>query len=96
MQWLRAVNCVCVLSDGCLCFRGTWFMTNVDHVLYDWLGMKSEDERDDGDVFYEEDVFSWRDTNVGNQLVWMYTKVSSLWGRQQHEQRKMTSFTARL
>lgn len=31
----------------------------------------------------EEDIYSWRDTRVGRQLVWMYTKiVKSLWARE--------------
>ena len=31
----------------------------------------------------EEDVYSWRDTRVGRQLVWMYSKiVASLWARE--------------
>lgn len=31
----------------------------------------------------EEDVYSWRDTRVGRQLVWMYSKiVESLWARE--------------
>eukprot|EP00569_Conticribra_weissflogii_P008990 CAMPEP_0171367950 /NCGR_PEP_ID=MMETSP0879-20121228/6413_1 /TAXON_ID=67004 /ORGANISM="Thalassiosira weissflogii, Strain CCMP1336" /LENGTH=1259 /DNA_ID=CAMNT_0011876063 /DNA_START=61 /DNA_END=3837 /DNA_ORIENTATION=- len=29
----------------------------------------------------EEDVFSWRDTRVGNQLLWISGKVAKLWSR---------------
>ena len=31
---------------------------------------------------YEEDQFSWSDTRVGSQLIWMYGKLVSLWSRQ--------------
>ena len=31
---------------------------------------------------YEEDEFSFRDTRVGSQLIWMYDKVAGLWSRQ--------------
>ena len=32
----------------------------------------------------EEDVFAWRDTKVGSQLVWISSKIASLWSRQQN------------
>ena len=40
----------------------------------------------------EEDIYSWRDTRVGRQLVWMYSKVvGSLWARESASASSMSS-----
>ena len=37
---------------------------------------------DDTATSYDEDQFSWSDTKVGSQLIWIYGKLVSLWSRQ--------------
>eukprot|EP00984_Skeletonema_dohrnii_P019399 scaffold9258_cov158-Skeletonema_dohrnii-CCMP3373.AAC.1 len=40
----------------------------------------------------EEDIYSWRETRVGRQLVWMYSKfVGSLWARESASASAMSS-----
>ena len=36
----------------------------------------------DDTATYDEDQFSWSDTKVGSQLIWIYGKLVSLWSRQ--------------
>ncbi|KAL7430309.1 hypothetical protein ACHAXM_002294 [Skeletonema potamos] len=75
--------------------------SSLSEMEYDYNDNKNEDydNDDDGNSIInirmllsrkkknnEEDVYSWRDTRVGSQLVWMYSKVvGSLWSRDSSE-----------
>jgi len=66
-----------------------WFTDTMDWI-YETLGI--ELDHDDANMMndgygnygmtYEEEMFSWRDTRVGSQLIWIYGKVVSVWSRQ--------------
>jgi len=72
------------------------YVNTLDY-LYEVLGVEFDDEQvvstEGGTVdgsaegatthYDDEDQFSWSDTKVGSQLIWIYGKLISLWSRQQ-------------
>jgi len=75
-----------------------WYVTTLDY-LYEVLGVEFDEQQvisteggtADGSAeggaaathYDDEDQFSWSDTKVGSQLIWIYGKLISLWSRQQ-------------
>jgi len=75
-----------------------WYVNTLDY-LYEVLGVEFDEQvvstegiTADGSSgaeggaathYDDEDQFSWSDTKVGSQLIWIYGKLISLWSRQQ-------------
>jgi len=85
-----------------------WFVDTMDW-LCETLGIELEYDETLGSESYnsgsrngdggyemsdEDDLFSWRDTRVGSQLIWIYGKVTGMWSRQKQVERQGATISA--